>query len=277
MKALTVADTTVPALGLGTWQLTGDDCTYADAVALELGYRHVDTARMYGNESEVGTALKASGVPREELFVTSKVPPADLSPEGVRTVVETSLVKLKTDYLDNMLLHWPDPDGTPEACLDALAECRERGLVRHFGVSNYTPRLLERSLAHRPELFNLQVEYHPYLEQEALLRLCRDHDVLLTAYSPLARGRVGDDEVMQQIAQSHDASPTQVALAWLLRQSHVAVIPKASSRDHLLSNWEAQRIELSDDEVARIDRLPKDRRLIDPPFAPDWGPRSARL
>jgi 2,5-diketo-D-gluconate reductase B len=274
---MTIRGATVPRLGLGTWQLRGSACENAVSMALELGYRHIDTARMYRNEEHVGRALAESFVPRTELYVTTKVPPESLAPDQVTDVVETSVKKLQCDYIDNVLLHWPSDEHPPEPSLDALLACQERGLVRHIGVSNYTPSLFARSVAHTRQVVNNQVEFHVYLEQEALLAQCVEQDAYLTAYSPLARGQVMDDPVLRGIADAHDASPAQIALAWLLARERVAVIPKATSRAHLLANFAAQSIALTPDEVARIDALPKNNRLIDPPFAPDWEPRAASL
>jgi 2,5-diketo-D-gluconate reductase B len=277
MKTLNLRDTTVPQLGFGTWQLTGADCTRAVRDALDVGYRHVDTARIYGNESEVGQALDESGVDPDELFVTTKVWRDALDPAGVVATVESSLVKLRLDVLDNVLLHWPHDDHPPEASLDALAQCRERGLIRHYGVSNYPPRLFARAIAHDPTVWNDQVEHHLFLEQAALRDLAAKHDAFVTAYSPLARGQVFANDVVEAIAEEHGVPASSVALAWLLRRDRVAVIPKATGRDHIEANWAAQDVVLTEAQVARLDGLQKDRRLIDPAFAPDWEPRAAAL
>ncbi len=274
---MTIRGFDVPRLGLGTWQLRGSACENSVSMALELGYRHIDTARMYRNEEHVGRALAESLVPRSQLYVTTKVPPDSLGPDQVREVVETSVKKLQCDYIDNVLLHWPSEEHPCEPSLDVLLECRERGLIKHFGVSNYTPTLFARALAHTGEVVNNQVEFHVYLEQRALLGQCKEHHAFLTAYSPLARGRVMDDPVLDAIAKEHDRSPAQIALAWLLSHDHVAVIPKATSRAHLVSNFEAQQITLTDAQIAKINALPKNNRLIDPPFAPDWEPRASSL
>ena len=276
MKTISIRGEEIPQLGLGTWQLTGDDCTRAVREALEMGYRHVDTAVAYGNEELVGQALAQSGV-SDEVFLTTKVWREDLGAADVVTSVESSLVKLKRDHIDNVLLHWPNPDFPIEASLDALRSCKERGLIRHYGVSNYPLDLFRKALIHDRNVWNNQVEHHVYLEQCSLQQECLGNDAFLTAYSPLARGRVTEDEVLTEIGAAHDATAAQVAIAWLLQRDVTTVIPKASSVEHLRSNWAAQQIELTSDEVQRIDALRKDRRLIDPGFAPTWDASAPHL
>lgn len=267
MRTENIKGTTVPALGFGTFQLGGDDCERGVRHALDVGYRHIDTAQGYGNEDRVGAALAASAVERGDVFLTTKLDNDNHAPDAVRSSTEGSLRALRSDYVDLLLIHWPVGDTPFEATLDAMLALRDEGKVRNVGVSNFTPEQIERVTAHAP-IFANQVEYHPFLGQDELLALARKHDHLLTAYSPLARGEVFNDETLRAIGDAHDADPAQVALAWLVNQDHVAAIPKATSPEHIASNLAALDIELSDEEMQRISALERGERLIDPPFAP---------
>lgn len=267
MRTITIQDTTVPALGLGTWQLTGDTCERAVAHALDLGYRHIDTAQMYGNEDRVGAGMARSSVDRADVFLTTKLDNPNHAPAAVRSSTEGSLRRLGTDHVDLLLIHWPVSDVPFEQTLDAMLELVGQGKVGHVGVSNFLPEQVKQVVAHTP-LFANQVEYHPFLAQDELHGLAVAHDHLLTAYSPLARGTVSADDTLAEIARAHDATAAQVALAWLLGQDHVAAVPKATSVEHLAANFAAQDIELSDDDARRISGLARGQRMIDPPFAP---------
>jgi 2,5-diketo-D-gluconate reductase B len=268
-ETIEVRGVSVPRLGFGTWQIEGPDATEAVRDALEIGYRQIDTARAYGNEAEVGEGIAQSGVDRAEVFLTTKIFPGDFEPDALKAAAEDSLRALRTDYLDLLLLHWPDESVPLERTLAALVELREAGRIRQLGVSNFPAGLLAQALEHAP-VFCDQVEYHPFLGQERLLELARERDVLVTAYSPLAHGRVPDDETLSEIGEAHGKSAGQVALRWLLDQPGVSPIPKASSHERRVENFEVLDFSLSDDERARIDALPKDDRQIDPDFGPDW-------
>jgi 2,5-diketo-D-gluconate reductase B len=269
-KTLTVQGVEIPKLGLGTWQMSGAACERAVADALELGYRHIDTARMYGNEAEVGRAIAAAGVGRGEIFLTTKLLPSALSAAGVRRQLDGSLKDLRLDHVDLLLIHWPSTDGTPLAeTLGAMCELREQGATRHLGVSNFPRAMALEALALAPIVCD-QVEYHPYLGQPELLALARERDLMLTAYSPLAQGALLRDPAIREIAELHGRNPAQVVLRWLLDQPQVAAVPKASSREHLAANLDIFDFELSDDERAAIARLQRGARTIDPAFAPDW-------
>ena len=260
----------VPALGLGTWQITGDMAREAVEHALSLGYRHVDTAQIYENEAEVGDGLRASGVSRADVFLTTKVWTSNMGAGRLASSVDESLAKLQTDYVDLLLLHWPNDDVDFEDTLARLDGVRRAGKARLVGVSNYPAGMLRRALDVVPELATDQVEYHPFLDQSALLGVVRERGMVLTAYSPLAQGDVPADEMLAAIGEAHGASAAQVALAWLLEQDRVVAIPKASSAAHREGNLGALDLALSDDDRARIAALPKGRRLADPDFAPDW-------
>ena len=265
---LTVDGAEVPKLGLGTWLI--DEPAEAVRDALELGYRHIDTARMYGNEREVGRGLAGAGVDREDVWLTTKLAHDALRAAEVREQAEGSLRDLATDYVDLLLIHWPSPDGTPLAeTLGAMAELREEGKARHLGVSNFPSALLREALDIAPILAD-QVEYHPYLGQPKLLRLARDRDVMLTAYSPFAHGALLGDPVLREIGEAHGKTAGQVALRWLLDQPNVSAVPKASSHDNRVANLDVFDFALSDDERGRIAGLERGGREIDPSWAPDW-------
>ncbi len=259
----------IPKLGFGTWQITGDDCVVAVRDALELGYRHIDTARMYGNETQVGQGLHDSGLNRDEVFLTTKIWREDLGSTELRQQLEESLRDLRTEYVDLLLIHWPNRDIPLVQTLGAMAEEREAGRVRHIGVANFPAALLVEALELAPILCD-QVEYHPYLGQPDVLALARERDLLVTAYSPLAQGRALRDPVVRAIAEAHGKSPSQVVLRWLLDQPHVAAIPKAGGSEHRAANLDVFDFELSDGERGAIAGLERGARTIDPSFAPDW-------
>ena len=269
IETIEVQGTSVPRLGFGTWQIEGSEATEAVRDALEIGYRQIDTARAYENEAEVGEGLAQSGVDRGEIFLTTKVFPGDFEPDALKAAAEDSLRSLKTDYLDLLLLHWPDDSVPLERTLQALVELQEAGRIRHLGVSNFPAGLLAEALAQAP-VFCDQVEYHPFLGQDRLLKLARANDVLVTAYSPLAHGRVPDDATLKEIGEAHGKTAGQVALRWLLDQPGVSPIPKASSHERRVENFEVFDFSLSDEERERIDALPKNDRQIDPDFGPHW-------
>ena len=260
---LTVQGTEVPRLGFGTWQLTGRAAREGVRDALEIGYRHVDTARMYRNEAEVGAAIAASGVDRGDVFLTTKIFPSDFEPARLKAAAQDSLRALGTDYVDLLLLHWPSDTVPLERTLEALRELQEAGRIRHAGVSNFPAAMLERALDVIPLLAD-QVEYHPYAEQDALLEVVRERDLTLTAYSPLARGRVGRDRVLREIGAAHGKSPGQVALRWLIEQPQVTAVPKAASHERRVENFDVFDFELSAEERERIAALRKAGRRIAP-------------
>jgi 2,5-diketo-D-gluconate reductase B len=268
-ETLTVQGVEIPKLGFGTWQITGRDCEVAVRDALELGYRHIDTARMYGNEAQVGQGLHDSGLNRDEVFITTKVWHSELDATGVHGALEQSLRDLRTEYVDLLLIHWPNRDVPLAETLGAMNEARADGRAKHLGVANFPTALLREALELTGVICD-QVEYHPYLGQSAVLRLARERDLMVTAYSPLARGAVLRDPVIREIADAHGKSPGQVVLRWLLDQPNVAAIPKASSHDHRVSNLDVFDFELSDEERGAIAGLERGGRTIDPSFGPDW-------
>jgi len=251
MEYQTIKGEKVPSLGLGTWRLSGGECTTAVEHALSLGYRHVDTAQMYRNEGEVGRGIKASGVDREEIFLVTKVWPSDFSRDDVVRSTRESLRKLGTDHVDLLLMHWPSESVPLEETLGAMRELQEQGSVRHVGVSNFSLRLVEEATRHA-EVFCNQVEYHPYKVQDELLEQATETDYLLTAYRPIAKGDVLEDHTLREIGKAHGKTPVQVALRWLIQQEKVAAIPKATSEEHLRGNLDVFDFDLSDEEMGRI-------------------------
>ena len=263
----------MPKLGLGTWPMLGEECTRAVRQGLELGYRHIDTATRYENEAAIGEALAGSAVPRGEIHVTTKVWWDSLAPEAMRRSMENSLRALRTEYVDLFLVHWPAKDWDLPRTMEALVRLKDEGKARAIGVANFPLALLRRTVEELgvPVACN-QVEYHVLLGQSALLAYMQPKGIALTAYSPIARNTVAEVPEMQAIARKHGAAPSQVALAWLLGQDGVAAVPKASGRANQQSNLDARNLRLDAEDLATIAALPKDRRMVNPDFAPAWDP-----
>jgi 2,5-diketo-D-gluconate reductase B len=258
----------VPVIGLGTWQMRGDACIEAVERALGLGYRHLDTAQGYLNEAEVGEGMRRSGVPRDDVFLTTKVRPRDFRRADVIRSTEESLRALAVASVDLLLMHWPNPDVPLEETLGAMRDLQDRGLVKHVGVSNFPPSLAERA-CELTEVFTNQVEYHPFLSQAGLLRQAERYDYLLTAYSPLAQGLVAEDPVLREIGARHRKTSGQVALRWLVQQPRVIAIPKASSAANQKADISIFDFELDEAEMAAIHALDRDERLTDDMHV-DW-------
>jgi diketogulonate reductase-like aldo/keto reductase len=248
---LTVKGESVPALGLGTWRLSGQECVRAVEHALALGYRHIDTAQMYANEGEVGRGIRNSGVGREDVFLVTKVSTSNFSHDDVIGSTYGSLKRLQSEYVDLLLMHWPNPSVPLAETLGAMRELQQEGCVKHVGVSNFPPSMVEEATEHAAVFCN-QVEYHPYRAQDELVGQAREMDYLLTAYSPVARGRVLKDRTLREIGENHGKTAAQVALRWLIQQEKVAAIPKAAGEDHLRSNLDIFDFELGDEEMERI-------------------------
>jgi 2,5-diketo-D-gluconate reductase B len=257
----------LPPIGLGTWQNTApEQCAESVRAALEMGYRHVDTAQFYGNEESVGEGIAAADVPREDVFVATKVHPEamGLAHDEVIAGAETSLDRLGLEYLDLLYVHWPVGNYEAGETLPAFDELLDRGLIGNVGVSNFSSDLLAeaREVVESP-LFANQVEMHPLLPQPDLLTDAREHGYHLVAYSPLARGNVFDVPEIQAVAAKHDASPAQVSLAWLLRKDGVRAIPKATSEAHVRDNLAALDLDLDPEDVARIDGIERRERYVE--------------
>lgn len=261
----------IPALGLGTFGLNGRVAEQMVAYALDVGYRHIDTAEMYGNESEVGAGIERSAVPRDGIWLTTKIWPDHFRDGAFQRAVEDSIRKLRTEP-DLLLLHWPNPDVPLEETMRALNRVKRRGLTKHIGISNFTTALIREALALTEEpLLVDQVEYHPYLDQSAVLQELRRHDMALTAYAPISRGRVFKDPTLQRIGAAHGKTPGQVTLRWLLQQDGVMAIPRSSREANVKANLAIFDFALDDDEMAQIAALAHPAgRMIRPATAPDW-------
>ena len=264
----------IPAFGLGTFRLKGQ--TVIDSVrdALDLGYRAIDTAQIYDNEADIGQAIAESGVPRGELFITTKIWTDNLPRERLVPSLRESLERLRTDHVDLVLIHWPSPNGAVplRESLDALREAQAEGLTKQFGVSNFTIDLLRQSieLAGAANIATNQVEIHPYLQNRKLAAYAKEQGIHLTSYMTLAYGKVLHDPVIEDVARRHRATPAQVALAWALRQGY-AVIPSSTKRANLAGNLEARQLTLDDEDMARIATLDRGERLANPAsLAPAW-------
>lgn len=260
----------IPKLGLGTWQNT-DPKTCAESVktGLEMGYKHIDTAQIYENEEHVGKGLEKAEVDREDFFLASKVWINKLSGEKVISSTERSLGKLGVDRVDLMYVHWPAGDYRAEETLGAMQKLVEEDMTEHIGVSNFTPEQLGEAMEIAGEdIIANQVEMHPLLQQEELLEKCLEHDILLAAYSPLARGKVFEVREIQEIAEKYGVSEAQVSLAWLMQKKGVVAIPKASSEEHIRDNFEAGNLELDKEDIEKIESIQREERMVDPGFAP---------
>jgi len=255
MEYVRVQGAEVPAIGLGTWKLTGEQCYETVSTALDLGYRHLDTAQYYGNERQVGRALADSDVDREDVFLTTKIKPTDARREDLLRAARNSLDRLGVDSVDLLLLHWPNPLVDVEETMGAMATLRDEGSIRHAGVSNFSLRRLKRVRQVSPmPILTDQVAFHPHRPRRELLSYCQEYDTMLTAYSPLAHGGLIDEDVLRAIGANYEKSGVQVALRWSIQHHNVAVIPKATSRDHLADNIDVFDFTLTDDEMQRITR-----------------------
>lgn len=256
----------VPALGFGTWQLTEEECVDAVTKALEIGYRHIDTADKYGNHKEVGKAIKNSGVKRGDIFLTTKVWHSELSSDNLRKSVKKSLEELQTDYLDLLLIHWPNRNIPLEESLKAMDQLKKEDVIKNIGVSNFTINHLKDCLNIGVEVVNNQVEIHPTFSQFELQKFAEDNGILLTAYSPLGRGSDLEIPELKEIASNHGKTVSQVILNWLIKRG-IIVIPKATSEKHIRDNFNIFDFELNPAEIEQIKKLNKDSRRGNP----DWA------
>lgn len=262
----------IPALGFGTWAVSGSGAYQTTRQALELGYRHIDTAQIYGNETEIGRAIRDSGIRRDEIFLTTKIAPSNLRAAAAKRSHEESLQRLGLDHVDLLLIHWPNETVPLGETLAALAGLRAAGKTRYIGVSNFTVQLLRESVEkHGADLLCNQVEYHPYLAQRAVLAAGRRYGMMLTAYAPVARGRVFRDKTLVAIGKKYGKSPAQIALRWLIEQDGVAAIPKAAKREHAAANIAIFDFALSAEDRATIDALAEGDRMVEwGGYSPDW-------
>ncbi|QLP97689.1 MAG: aldo/keto reductase [Rhodoblastus sp.] len=261
----------IPAIGLGTWRLAGEEAERAVLAALEAGYRHIDTAAMCDNEEALGRAIARGGVKRGEIWVTTKVWRTQWRRDALLASARASLDRLKLSQVDLLLIHWPDPAMILEETVDALNEAKALGLARHIGVSNFPPRLLRAAARAGAPLVVNQCEYHPMLDQSALLAECRAVGAAFVSYCPLGRGALLDDDVVATIAKAHGRTPAQVLLRWHVQQPGVVAIPRSRSPAHVAANLHVFDFELSADEMGRLFALArKGGRMVDPETAPRW-------
>ena len=261
----------IPAIGLGTWELRGRACARIVEQALKLGYRHIDTAQIYENEREVGEGLRASGIKRSDVFVTTKVWTTHFAPNDLLRSTKESLAKLRLTDVDLLLLHWPNPQVPLRETLGALAKAKEVGLARNIGVSNFTVALIEEAVAASPApLVCNQVEYHPYLDQTKVLTACKSFGLALVAYSPVAKGRVKNAEALNRIGERYKKTAAQVCLRWLIQQNVVA-IPRTSKVERLSENIDIFDFKLTDVEMDEVFAMgTRQGRITDFGFAPKW-------
>ena len=267
MKTLRLNDAAhIPVIGLGTWNLNGESCVESVETALTLGYRHIDTADAYGNHHEVAEGLRRAGIPREELFITTKLNLADgYARDTVLKSGERFLEELEISYIDLLLIHWPDRSFPFPETLGAMNELKKRGLVCALGVSNFTPHHLEDAFATGIEITNNQVELHPSFNQKVLREFCASKGIAITAYSPLGRKRDLELPLLKELAKKYSVSPAQVALNWILSHDMIA-IPKSSHPERIKENFEAGTFTMDETDLRRIDEMPQGERVVWPTF-----------
>ena len=263
----------MPRLGQGTWPITDrEECVRMVQTGLEVGYRHVDTAQMYDNEAHVGEAIETSDVPREDVFVATKLVNSNLSYDDVIASTEESLERLRLDTLDLMYIHFPRGDYDPEETLPALDELVDRGLTRHIGLSNFTPAYLDEALdVLDHDIYAHQAEMHPLLHQRELRAYAREHGHRFVAHTSLARGEVFDLPLLSEIAEQYGVTEAELTIAWLLSKENVHAIPKSTDPDHLRANFAAQSLSVDDADLERIDSLHEWRQQrVNNPDNPAW-------
>lgn len=264
-------DSWIPKLGFGTFNLQGRQAIGALEFALDVGYRHFDTAQMYQNAEEIGKVIGNTYVRRDRLFVTNKVWGTNLDEDKFIPSVERSLRLMKQDYFDLLLIHWPNKSIPLEESLHQLQECKEKQYCKHIGVSNFTVDLLTQVQELKVPILCNQFEYHPYLDQTALIEKTLEMGCFVTAYCPLAKGEVADDQVLNYIAAKHKTTAAQVALRWLVQQEHVTAIPKSSQLKRIKANFDVFNFHLTEEEMQQIHTLKsQNKRFINPEFAPQW-------
>jgi 2,5-diketo-D-gluconate reductase B len=255
-QILSIKNTRVPVIGFGTWKLTGRTCIHAVEDALNLGYRHIDTARMYENESEVGEAIRNSGIERKDIYLVSKIAPGELQPAVISKVAEDSLKKLKTDYMDLLLIHWTFSGMDLRKTLETMYTLAESGKVKNIGVSNFTPKEFKKSIEIVPVVCN-QVLFHPFNDQEENVKVAKEYGLFITAYTPFAHGTVHRNPILNIVGKKYNKTAAQVTLRWLIQHGNTVVIPKAENKEYRKSNLEIFDFELDEQEMEKIGSLQK--------------------
>ncbi|NVO13821.1 MAG: aldo/keto reductase [Rhodoplanes sp.] len=271
MEFVSANGATIPAVGLGTWELKGRSCARTVEQALRAGYKLIDTAEVYENEREVGDGIRSSGLRRAEVFVTTKIWPDHLAPRELERATKASLARLRLSEVDLLLVHWPNPRISLAETIGALCKMKQVGFARNIGVSNFTVALLDEAVKHASEpLVVNQIEWHPHLDQSKVVAACRRHDMAVVAYSPMGRGAVLSDQVMRDVAAAHGKSPAQVSLRFIVQEGGV-VIPRTARLDRLTENLDIFDFVLTDDEMAAIRALARPGgRIVDWSGAPKW-------
>jgi diketogulonate reductase-like aldo/keto reductase len=273
MKYINHHGSRVPALGLGTFPMRGEQCYQAVRWALDIGYRHIDTAESYGNEDAVGRAIADCGIPRDEIFLTTKCGFALATADNVAAELSASLDKLRTEYVDLLLYHWHRKETPLDETLGALADAQASGQARHIGVGNFTVPLMREAVeVHNAQLFTNQFENHPLLRQPKVEAEAHRLGMIVTAHSPIARGRVVDNPVLANIGAKYGKSAPQVAIRWQLDKDRTMLVPKSTRREGLAANFDVFDFALDDEDRAAIETLPNGMRGSRPPFEPDWDP-----
>ena len=272
MKYITHHGARVPALGFGTYRLVGETVEDPLRWALETGYRHIDTAQRYENEANVGKVLAGSGIPRGEIFLTTKLGMNNLTAERVKSSFAESQDRLRTDYVDLLLIHWPVKDVPQEETLAAMQAVQQAGGARHIGVANFTIPMLEAAARQGVKLFTNQIEYHPLLRQERLNDVIFGNDMVLSGHSPIATGRLADNPVLRAVGAKYGKTPAQVAIRWQLDQDDVMVLPKSQRQAIIAENFDVFDFALTAADIDAIATLPHDERGVKPPHQPDWDP-----
>ena len=271
-KRISANGADIPVLGLGTWQLTGETAIRAVHASLDAGYRHIDTATLYDNEAEIGEALATHALPREEIFVVTKVWPTDVGKGRLQRSAEGSLKRLRLDQVDLLLIHWPSNRVPLKEQVEALVDAKRKGLTRHIGVGNFPAGMLEEAVRIADEpLVTDQVEHHPYLDQGRLKETCARLGLTLTSYSPLGKGSLLRDRVLSEIAEARGKTTAQIVLRWHIQQPGNCAIPRSSKPERIRSNFDIFDFALTDEEMSRISGLASPNgRMLDGSFAPDW-------
>ena len=275
MEFLEASGAVIPRIGLGTWPMSGRSCTRAVATALEAGYRHIDTAAMYGNEAEVGEGIRQSGIVRDDIFITTKVWSTDIGEGDLQRSAESSLTKLGVDQVDLLLIHWPNAAIPVEESIRALCDAKARGMARHIGISNFPTSMMDAAVAaaSAPIVCN-QIEYHPFLDQSQVTANCRRHGMAVVSYCPLGRGGADglfQDQDVVAIAGAHGKTPAQVILRWHLQQDGVVAIPKSANPARQKENLNVFEFSLNNAEMAAISGLARRRsRIVDMATGPNW-------
>lgn len=272
MKFVDLQGQKMPSLGFGTWKLAGEEAVKSVDYAIRNGYRHIDTAQIYENEAEVGQGIKDSGIDRSEIFLTTKVWRNHFADDNVMASVDESLKKLKTDYVDLLLVHWPFPETPIEKMVEGVMAAQQAGKAKRIGVSNFTTAQMEQALKiSGGKICNNQVEYHPYLSQTPVLDFARKNKIVVTAYSPVARGKAVKDAALKEIGMKYGKNAGQVTLRWLVQQEGVAAIPKSATPENIISNLNIFDFELSAEDMKKIHAMGSpEGREVSPDWAPQW-------